>query len=321
MKRTFGLFLVFISSLILTSCEEDFNPFSEKKNVFILNSILRNDTTYQTLTLSASYQPDGYDPYTVTNDPVIKGADVRIWVNDSVFVFRDSTIKRPDTSRYKDDLYFYYHKSINLYPNSDIEVEVILSDGKKLTAKSKTPQRLSFSSMSSTVISESIEDFVKIIWTSYSSDKYFLPRMTFSYYKLINGVQTRFIKTVPVRYLIVDGNSTPVFPQPGYSNQLFVHKSVLGKALEEISENDPNKESYSINEFVYVDVLSFDNALTRYYSSTLVKDNLTISVDENDFTNVDGGLGIFASYNKDSYRLKFFSAYVTSLGYKFNYGQ
>jgi len=321
MKRIISLVIILTTGLILTSCNEDFSPFTEKKNFSILNCILRSDTAYQTLTLSSSYQPDGYDPYTVANDPVIRGADVRVWVNDSVFVFRDSTAKRTDTSRYKDDIYFYYHKNMYLYPNANIEVEVILPGGKKLSAKSKTPQRLSFSSLSSTVISESIDDFAKIIWNTYSSDKYFLPRMTFSYYKLINGVQTKFTKIIPMRYLTIDGNITPVFAQPGYSNQFFVHKSAIEKALEEISDNDADKSSYSICEFVHVDVLSFDNNLTRYYSSIQIKDNLTISVDENDYTNINGGMGIFASYYKDTYRLKFFSNYITSMGYNFTFGQ
>jgi len=95
---------------------------------------------------------------------------------------------------------------------------------------------------------------------------------------------------------------------------------VIEKALLEISEGDPVKSDYTINEYVYVEVLSFDNNLTRYYSSTQTLDNLSISVDENDYTNINGGFGIFASMMKDTYRLKFFSQFITTLGYKFNSG-
>ena len=321
MKKQVLIFIIFILSFVFFSCEENFEPFTEKKDTYILNCLLRNDTTFQALYVSHSYQPNGFNPYTISTDPVVRNADVRVWINDSVYIFRDTIVLRTDTSRYKEDIYFYYHNNLRIYPNSDLEVEVILPWGKKLSAKSIAPPNVTFSSLSTSGIAETGDDYIRVLWSAPSTNSYFLPRLIFSYYKPVNGINKMFTKTVPLRYIPSDGTVKTIYPLAGYSPSLMIHKSVLRRTLEENSENDTNKKSYFVNEFLYVDVLSFDINLTRYYSSTQQKDNLSISVDENDYSNIVGGQGVFASYSKSRYRMKFISTYITSLGYSFNYGE
>jgi virulence-associated protein VapD len=59
--------------------------------------------------------------------------------------------------------------------------------------------------------------------------------------------------------------------------------------------------------------------LSRYVSSTnQAFDDLTVTVNEADFTNVEGGLGIFGAYvNKIYDNIQFQENYIESFGYNF----
>ena len=69
--------LVFIiSSLFFISCEESFDPYGDYVEKFAFTCILRSDESKQYATLFRSYRPDSFDPYTYTEDPTVKGADI-----------------------------------------------------------------------------------------------------------------------------------------------------------------------------------------------------------------------------------------------------
>ena len=50
------------SGLINYSCDQSINPNAPFRERFILNGIMKSDTSYQIVTLTHSYQPEGYDP-------------------------------------------------------------------------------------------------------------------------------------------------------------------------------------------------------------------------------------------------------------------
>jgi hypothetical protein len=89
--------------------------------------------------------------------------------------------------------------------------------------------------------------------------------------------------------------------------------------LEEISDGDLNKQNYTILQIPLFRLSALDLSLSRYVSSTNQSfDDLTVTVNESDFTNIDGGLGIFGSFiNKNYEQIKFQSSYIESFGYKF----
>jgi hypothetical protein len=95
--------------------------------------------------------------------------------------------------------------------------------------------------------------------------------------------------------------------------------SAITKTLEEISAGDPNKQNYSILQKIIFSVTAFDLPTSRYVSSTGgTIDDLTVSVDVADYTNIEGGFGLFGSYSKRDYtRLRFMENYIESFGYNF----
>ncbi len=310
------IYLMFVLGLFAISCEEDFNPYGDFKEKYILNCILRGDSTSQILFLSKSYNPANFNSSLITDDVSIKNADVKILIGDSVYFFKDSTINRSDTVRYKTPLNFYFNDKLELIPNKDIEVEVLLSSGRRIRSSTKAPPKILFDQRSSDVISNESSNIFQFIWNVAFTGQFFYPKMVITYAKKKDGISTIMTKEVPINYNSNGGHETPVYPGISVQSILNIQKQSITKALEEISQGDPNKQNYTIYEFAVVNVLAFDQNLSRYYSTTNGSlDDLTVRVDENDFTNVDGGYGIFTSYLEGEYKIKFLPTYVQSFGY------
>jgi len=301
---------LFILSFI--SCEEDFNPYGDYQEKFAFTCILKNDESVQTATLFRSY-------LTTPSDPSVIGADVRVWYNDSVFVFRDSSVARTDTSRYKSPFSFYYNKNFTVASDKSIELEVLLPNGKRLRSSSVTPKKITFDNESEVLIPPVSTNIIQVIWNAFNAGTYFSPRLTIRYKQNVNGEIIEKLKVVPVEYVDQNGELIPIFPSPISAPIIAYKLDAVTKALEEISEGDPNKQNYSILQKVSFSVTAFDLPVSKYISSTGGSfDDLTVSVDVADYTNIEGGFGLFGSYSKKNYtKLRFLQNYIELFGYNF----
>lgn len=311
MKRI-NLLLIVIFIFTFISCEEDFNPYGDYQEKFAFTCILKNDVNLQTATLFKSY-------LTTPSDPSVIGADVRVWYNDSVFVFKDSSVARTDTSRYKTPFHFYYNNNFRVNSDKPIELEVLLPNGKRLRSSSVTPKNISYSDQSEVLIPPVASNIVQFFWNSLDDGIYFSPRMEIRYKQNVNGEIIEKTKVVPIYYENVGSELTPIFPSPTSAPVIIYKLDAVSKALQEISEGDPNKNNYSILQKITFNVTAFDVPVSKYISSTGGSfDDLTVSVDVADYTNIEGGFGLFGSYSKKNYtKLRFLQSYIESFGYKF----
>jgi len=318
MKNWKLLSLFIISSLIL-SCDEDFNPYGNFVEKYAFTCILKSDENYQTATLFRSYRPDGFDPYSYITDPSVLGADIRIWYNDSVFVFKDSSVARQDTSRYKTPFNFYYNDKFQVENRKIIELEVLLPNGKRLRSSSFTPSKINFEDKSDVIIPAGTKNFIQIFWSTFDGGTFFLPMLTIRYKQNINGEIIDKTKDVPIRYVTQGGGSVPVYPSANASLTVVYNLNAIATALQEISDGDPQKQNYSIHENLSFYLIAYDLPTTRYISSTGGRiDDLTVAVDVADYTNIEGGFGLFGSYSKRNYsRLRFLQDFINSFGYNF----
>ena len=124
---------------------------------------------------------------------------------------------------------------------------------------------------------------------------------------------------IPIRYVSQENESTPVYPSPGASATIVYNMDAVTRVLQEISENDPNKGNFSIYQNLTFNLCAYDIPASRYISSTGGSiDDLTVSVDVADYSNIEGGYGLFASYSKKNYtKLRFLQNYIESFGYNF----
>ena len=309
---------IFCITLLVYSCSDSFNPYGEFREDYVLTCILKSDSSFQIATLSHSYRGDGNDPSSNTEDPSIIGADIRIWLGDSVYIFRDSSVARTEPSQYDTPFHFYYNSNFTVSPFENIEIEAVLQDGIRLKASSRASGNISFTSESDIIIpAAGGSNLVRFFWDQQDEGMFFSPQLAFRYRQNENGNMIEKIKIVPIEYKQQNGEEIPIYPEPSNKTNVNYQLDAISKALEEISENDPDKGNYSIYEKPIFTLFAFDMNLSRYVSSTnQAFDDLTVTVNESDYTNIEGGLGVFGSYVDKTYKdIIFQEIYIESFGY------
>lgn len=301
--------LLFIILLLLfTSCEEDFNLKTDYKPKYALNCIIRADTTYHTATLLKSYDVDGFDPYEYNDDPFISGADIRIWQGNNVYFFRDTTVPRTDTSRFNFLQKYYYIQNFKTVSNDFLEIKAILDNGKVLKGVTRIPKNMSLDSSSTRILRPGQDEF-RVYWISNNIYGRFMLRLRLNYSRG-NG-PTESID-IPVRY---DGD-TPVYPVITKNSGAAFNWDAFERTLRKISDGEENKQQFTIYG-VLAEILIFDENLSKYYANMHgYLDDYTVRVDQNDFSNIEGGFGIFGSYIKQKRGIQIDQDYIISLGYR-----
>jgi len=315
------LVIISLISFFTISCEESFNPFGQYKEKYVLTCLINGNSNYQIATLSKSYFTDTFNPYDNTKDPSVEGAEIRIWLADSVYLLKDSTIERSDTSRYSTPFKFYFTEKVNPEPNKKMEIEALLPSGKRLKATTFIPNEIAFNNGNPTVIPPVDQNYLTFSWRSQSVYTFYDIRILVTYYKKENNIRIKHQAEVPIGYGIRGGIEEPIYPSSSRNNYVSYPMETISKFLADISAGDENKNNYFIEIKPVVEVLVMDEALSRYYSSTSAAINdLTVRLDENDYTNIDGGLGIFGTYLTKNYTsISFVASYLESFGYNVIY--
>ena len=316
MKRYFPVILV-IFGLINYSCEENFSPKGDYQEKYILTCVIRGDTSFQTASISKSYDVPGYDAGLNRTDPFIKTALIRIWQGDSVKFMRDTSIVRTDTSRYNSPFHYFYLDNFKPDNEKELEIEAILKNGKILRGFTKIPESIEWviSDTSSSQIPAQADSHFYFSWSSSLNLGWYIPRFSFFYLKNENGVQVLNKKEVPLKYVYEGGKLVPKFSMPIRNNSVGIPNAYLDSAFTQISRGDANKANYTILGCIF-ELLVLDENLSKYYSTLHgFLDDYTIRIDESDFTNIEGGLGVFGSYLKQQEGGFINKDYINSFGY------
>ena len=301
-----------LTILMFLSCEDSFDPFKESEKEFILNCVLKGNQSLQSAYLGESYFVEDFSPESDTGNHTLQNSFVRIWFNDSVKVFSDTLVQSEKNAK---NITVYKNDNFNLIPETEYEIEAVYNNGRKLHGITKTPKKVKFQTSSDKLLPPETRNYVRVSWDSENEELYTAARYAFVYFKNTNGVQTRHIKAVPQEVVTENGNTTDFFPEPSYAKSLTVKMNAFDKALAEISEGDPDKENYIILGFI-LEILIYDRNLTSYYAAkTELSEGFAVTVNETDFTNIEGGKGIFGSFIKQNFSIKFTHDYIRNFGY------
>jgi hypothetical protein len=119
---------------------------------------------------------------------------------------------------------------------------------------------------------------------------------------------------VPIDYSSVNGIETPVYPGLSPAAGIEFVRSNIDKAMLQVSNGDV-KSNYKFL-WINLELLIFDQFLAGYISTTNgFLDNLSIRLDEPNYTNINGGLGIFGAYEYNVFQISLFGQYLENLGY------
>jgi len=320
MKKVFLPSILVLLAFWLAACnEEPFSPKGEYQERYALFGIMRADTNLQVVTVTKSYDVEGLNPFANKKDPFVKNCFIRIWRGkDEVHILRDSVTVRTIDKRYPDSARFYY--TDNLIPKKDdvLEIECLLPNGRRLKAKTMVlnPWELDVSHTDNIFPSKD-KPYVMIRWRSSVPDLVYSPRVMLYYDKKINGVFHLEKVDVPLTYTVDNGKRVPVYARPSNNLYLKIDTLAIGNVLREISKDDPVKSNYRIRAII-IHFYIYDRNLSAFYSSSRkIGDEFSVRVDELDFTNIEGGFGVFGSYTVQKYAIFIDTEYLLKMGYSY----
>ena len=312
MKKKLVLFVCIVTLLISFSCDDNFNPKAPFKEQYVLNCIIRGDSATQIAVLSKTYDVSGFDPNNNNIDPSISDAQVYLKWKGKLYQLSDSSIARTDTSKYKGPIKFYYSKAFTPAPNDSVEITAIPAPGVLLTSRLKVPFNVYFGNSPWFIHGDEIS--LNYRWTTPDFNVYYLPRMKIIYQKRNEIPVVTYSFEVPLDYSSANGIETPVYPGLSPAAGIEYVRTNIDKAMLKVS-NGNIKSNY---RFLRIDLelLIFDQFLAGYISATNgFLDNLSIRLDEPNYTNISGGLGIFGAYLYNVLQISFSNDYLSNLGY------
>lgn len=317
MIRSIIISLLFVICFLAISCEENVDPAAEFREQYALNCVIRGDSTFQIARLFKSYPLSSLENGT---DLFLTGAEIRLWddprYNDKVYFFRDTLIERHDTASYKTSIRAYYLDGFKPRAEQFIEIEAILSDGKRLYSSTKTPSHLEFEIDYFIPPSEPGKQYIAFEWIFTEGERIVEPQLTLYYTKRDdNGIEHLVTKSLPAALSDEHGFIEEVYPKPTFEDHVYFNLDAVGKAVENISKDDPQKSNYRIL-YAEASFLVYDKNLSSYYASSQnLLDDYTIRIDDIDFSNIEGGKGLFGSFIRQDFRIQFRTNYITSFGY------
>ncbi len=316
MKKLFPIVIVFLS-LMFCHCSNSLNPNAPFRQRYALTGIMRNDTSTQIVTLTQSYQTaDGTNPMSDTVDPAVINAEVNIWYRDTLYELRDSAIARKDTSHYKGPVHFYYVNNLRPQAGEYVDIEALLPNGLLLQSTTHLPSVNDFAFFNikddRTIPPADGRKYIYVEWTPIENVLY-QPKMVITYY--VKGSTIKREKSVPLYYINQNDKSVPIYQSQTRINYLSIDLETINTALNEIPQDTLDKSQVSIAG-IDVQLIVYDESLTTYYSSIQQGiDAFTVKLDQPDYSNVQGGFGIFASYSRTDFYIKFTAEYLKALGY------
>ena len=316
-----NLFIYIIMAFVITalvSCEDSISPKGSVPDKYGVNLILRGDTTLQTAYIEKVYNVDGYDPYTLSEDPFVEGAIITINYTDSqtLYTFRDTTDETQLNERYNTPARYYYLKNFRPQYGKEVEMNITFPDGSTASSVTTVPEGIAFDEVHSTSyvpgsVRTSDSTYIEVIWTNSSLEKLKARTVTLVYYhKEESGELIKYTKPVPYSLESVTGSNTPLYTSVSIDNYFNIDKSLLKKTLEEISEGDPVKGRYQIAP-LEINIYLFDDYLTEYYqSSQYFEMGFTVRSNPADISNIENCYGYFAAFSFVQRKLKFDLTYL-----------
>ena len=308
MKRLFYLSLIISSFIFLISCEAEFDPKVDLQEVYILNCIIRGDSSYQIATLSKLYQVSNYDPVSNTIDASVKFAKIILTDSSSsnqkvIYQFRDSSVARTNSSRYSTPQNFYYIKNFKLTKPGILKIEATLPNGRILRSSSfivpldkysvnyfhnDNPKYLSNGSL--------LFDWSNVKYELDYVKPYFLPEFIIKYSHFESGNWVKYQTKIPLSYTNVNGEEVPIYPEiESINRKISYDPEVIRKTIEMISKNDQDKNNYKIGKVVFMLHVLNNNFATYISLQQHYKSDFSISVIEPNYGNVWGGFGLFGN--------------------------
>ncbi|MFA6457092.1 MAG: DUF4249 family protein [Bacteroidota bacterium] len=310
-------------ALLVCSCNQTFEPNGSYEDRMIVFSILRTESDTQYVRVYETYDPNLHNPLTHTTDTEITDATVLVSDGTDTIAFHDTVITRYDTTTlYGKYLHTYtayhfvpkanttYTLSISSPTKGNVSAHVSTFPSGAVYASNKIYQTLA--------APQSSEADTSIIVTVQLSSEVpaYMVRLMLKYRQYVSGQWVLSLVEVPIE--VVEGVS--------YNDYLPTYPSVMRRGQYATMYAGQERISFSKDAYIalvknlkytigpskiefdgaYFILNQFDQNVYSYFSATnQVSDNISIRLDQIDFSNIQGGYGLFGlSTHSESFYLK-----------------
>ena len=315
MKKVFQPLTILLLSLTLfPSCDDSFSPSEPEIPKMVVYSVLTTEFDVQYVRVYRNYIPEDNNPQSNILDSPVKDATVTISDGITTYAFHDTLVARDDTSRYKEPIFAYVANGFRAKPGSLYTLNVTSPTNGHVTATTRVPTASVltipyFYQFDAPYNYPSLIPQVSFSLSSYTSA--YKIKFYIEYEADTNTGREIFRREVPERLLVVScffevydyvypkitrrtnpANINLEFRGTQYFNYFSYRRSV-----ELVNERNLNP---SFRKVVFYNT-QFDENWYRYYTSARTfQDRFTVRLDEPDFTNLQNGVGLFASMAVDS---------------------
>jgi hypothetical protein len=301
MKLLASYGLLTLAALLLAACEEPFSPkgpYLDRTVVFSLLSA-RSDTAF--VRVYRTYYPPHDNPYEVDWETPDTSAQVVISDGTRSIRLDDTVLTRADSS----GVHSYVAYPFHVEPGQTYFLSVATSGHGRASSTTLVPGDGSVLVQDPDALTDLSDNASKDIWMQISLSTLsagWMPRLAVEFQVLSTGAVLE--EEVPLVLRTPDeDNKNPVFPDilltataPKGSFVVTYSLHAYAYALRKI------KEDYGEVQFrrAHCSLVQTDQALYMYYNiANGFRDSYSIRMDQPDYSNIQGGLGVFASFSLD----------------------
>ncbi len=286
-----AILICLLTAISFISCENNLTPVIDFNKQYALNCIIRGDTTLQYATVIRNFDNENFN----TDSAFVSGAQLKLSYDGNDYFFRDTSTGGNNS------IPFYYLKNFNIGKGKQLKIEADLPDGTVLKSSTQTPDPgLFIFDGDNKIPPGNFSGVFAINWRLYNyygEPLYYKPILYIEYQKNVNGTMVHMRKEVPVQYNEQNNQNIPVYPKISLNNSVDYSLNAISIALTELKSADSLSNSDILNaKFV---VWVFDRNLATYVLSSVgFQEGFSLRIEASDFTNIQGGFGIFGSFLK-----------------------
>jgi len=306
---------VMIFLLLILGCEGPFSPKGTYRERMVVYAILTTQSDAQFVKVFATYNPPGFDPLENTTQNVVRDAVVTVSDGDSNLVYRDTIVTRIDKSRYQDDLAVYVAQPFRVLPKKSYTLTVVSQTYGRVTASLTVPDRGRVQVVNPYVLrggGEEDESLVILAWIRYAA-RGFMVRFYLEYETLESGAWVTKRMEIPSRAVVV--GDAKIFSYPKLERRTTSQDPALREKeemervyfsrLAYATKTSELRGQYSSDRLritgAWFVLTQVESNLYAYYSiANAFQDPHSIRTDLPDWTNIEGGYGVFGAMVEDS---------------------
>lgn len=327
-KLKFGIGLLAIFLLTFSSCKEDFSPFTNLEDKYVLFCALSvfPDAGFNMYTVSVDlskiYFKEGGAASASTDNLYLNDAVINLSAGSKSYVLKLKKIINQTDSLNNGIQYVYSADGVVIKGSDKISISAKLANGKVLSASTQVPTEfeVKMSYPFQEGFSSKIDRFLwgtslTFTWKTTTYGHIFFPKFEIYYYNA--QTNTYGIKEVASKYIQRNGGYEPYYPTYQLVKSVSFDYDAVDSAMAQIAKNDPERK----NKIYYLkgSVMEFDTPLSNYYTGIHGRvDQFSIRLDQGLYTNINGGIGVLGvGCISKTGKIFFREEYLQKFGYSF----